>query len=349
MLKPSVEGYRFEGFHLDPAQRRLMRGGASIDLNGRYLDALTLLVRDQGRLVSKDRFLQEVWRGVPVTDEALTQCIKTLRRELGDSASQPRFIETVPKHGYRFIAAVEQGDPAPASRPPVPAWRRVLSQTGDGAIGGGLAGLIGGVAYGLVGAIQAPDLDQAFSTLLVVVCLTIVLCVIGAAAVGLGVAGASLAFPRRGALGLVGGALGGLAVGGVVKFLGLDAFELLFGRAPGDITGGVEGLLLGAAVGGAVWIAGRAPRLSALSGALCGAAAGVLVALLGGHLMIGSLDLLAQGFPGSHLRLDALGRLLGESGLGPATRTVTAALEGGLFCGCVAGAIARGGGAVPPR
>ena len=47
---------------------------------------------------------------MPVTDEALTQCIKTLRRQLGDSASSPRFIETVPKHGYRFIAPVEVMD-----------------------------------------------------------------------------------------------------------------------------------------------------------------------------------------------------------------------------------------------
>src|SRR6185503_19790630 len=58
--------------------------------------------------ISKDRFLDEVWRGVPVTDEALTQCIKTLRRQLGDDAARPRFIETVPKHGYRFVAPVER-------------------------------------------------------------------------------------------------------------------------------------------------------------------------------------------------------------------------------------------------
>ena len=66
-----------------------------------------MLVGEAGKLVTKDRFLDEVWRGVPVTDEALTQCIKTLRRQLGDDAASPRFIETVPKHGYRFIAPVE--------------------------------------------------------------------------------------------------------------------------------------------------------------------------------------------------------------------------------------------------
>ncbi|HRD46292.1 MAG TPA: winged helix-turn-helix domain-containing protein, partial [Caulobacter sp.] len=104
----SVEpgSFRFDRFQLDPGDRRLLLDGATVDLNARYLDALALMVREQGRLVSKERFHQEVWRGVPVTDEALTQCIRTLRRQLGDDAARPRFIETVPKHGYRFIARV---------------------------------------------------------------------------------------------------------------------------------------------------------------------------------------------------------------------------------------------------
>ena len=102
-------GFRFERFVLDPADRQLRRDEAPVELNARYLDALALLVREAGKLVSKDRFLEEVWRGVPVTDEALTQCIKTLRRQLGDDAARPRFIETVPKHGYRFIAPVTSG------------------------------------------------------------------------------------------------------------------------------------------------------------------------------------------------------------------------------------------------
>ena len=105
-----AESFAFERFVLDPGDRRLMRGGEPVELNGRYFDALALLVREQGRLVSKDRFLDEVWRGVPVTDEALTQCIRTLRRQLGDDAAEPRFIETVPKHGYRFIAPVRMAE-----------------------------------------------------------------------------------------------------------------------------------------------------------------------------------------------------------------------------------------------
>src|SRR4028118_144989 len=102
--------FRFERFSLDPSDRQLRRDDQPVEVNARYLDALALLVREDGKLVSKDRFLEEVWRGVPVTDEALTQCIKTLRRQLGDEAGRPRFIETVPKHGYRFIAPVERID-----------------------------------------------------------------------------------------------------------------------------------------------------------------------------------------------------------------------------------------------
>src|SRR5262245_19093933 len=115
--------FRFDRFALDPDDRQLRRDNAPVELNARYLDALILMVREQGKLVTKDRFLEEVWRGVPVTDEALTQCIKTLRKQLGDDASSPRFIETAPKHGSRFIAPVEwlgAGDAAVAAAPPTP-------------------------------------------------------------------------------------------------------------------------------------------------------------------------------------------------------------------------------------
>src|SRR5688572_17768583 len=161
-------GFRFDRFILDPRDRQLTRDGAPVELNARYLDALALLVSEAGRLVSKDRFLDEVWRGVPVTDEALTQCVRTLRRRLGDDAARPRFIETVPKHGYRFIAPVEAvdveavgpgGAATAAARPdrdgPLPLdWRALLVQGGAGTIGGGAAGLVGGVLYGFAAAAE---------------------------------------------------------------------------------------------------------------------------------------------------------------------------------------------------
>ncbi|HNW19539.1 MAG TPA: winged helix-turn-helix domain-containing protein, partial [Sphingorhabdus lacus] len=63
----------FDDFRLDPENRLLTRDGAPVELSGRYFDALALLVGAPGKLVSKERFLEDVWHGVPVTDEALTQ------------------------------------------------------------------------------------------------------------------------------------------------------------------------------------------------------------------------------------------------------------------------------------
>ncbi len=334
--------FRFDRFALDPDDRQLRRDGAPVELNARYLDALILLVREQGKLVTKERFLEDVWRGVPVTDEALTQCIKTLRRQLGDDAGSPRFIETAPKHGYRFIAPVEwAGRGAGLASPATSTSRREALMLGAaGAIGGGAAGLIGGFIYSFVGASAGMG---AASSLLVLVCITMLMGLLGGAGVGLGIAAADLAPARLGQWKVLGGAAGGLIVGGFVKLLGLDAFNLLFGHAPGEITGAGEGAVLGGAVGLAVWIAGRVTPRSirssvAIAGA-CGAAAGVVIVLLGGRLMAGSLDLLAKSFPGSRLQLDAMGALFGEAGFGPISLMACTAAEGLLFSAGVVGAM----------
>src|SRR3954464_5665683 len=145
----TTDCFRFDRFTLDAADRRLRRDGAPVELNARYLDALCLLVGDAGKLIPKERFLDEVWRGVPVTDEALTQCIRTLRKQLGDEAGRPRFIETVPKHGYRFIAPVEALErPSAAPIAGSPAWRQFVVTGTAGVLGGGTAGIMGGLAYG---------------------------------------------------------------------------------------------------------------------------------------------------------------------------------------------------------
>ncbi|MDG2527662.1 winged helix-turn-helix domain-containing protein [Caulobacter endophyticus] len=337
--------YRFERFTLDLDDRRLTRDGETLALNARYLDALALLVREEGRLVSKERFLDEVWAGVPVTDEALTQCVRTLRRLLDDPAAAPRFIATVPKHGYRFVAPVEQleRDAVVASATQAqaavrPAWTSTLLLGAAGTGGGGAAGAIGGIAYGFAGAAQASQAGAA-SVLLVM----LILCVLVGLAGGLGV-GFGIAISRR-APGpwwrdAVGGAIGGLLIGAAFKLLGLDAFNLLLGRAPGGIAGAFEGLAIGAAVGlGAGLARQRSLRRGMALAGLCGAIAGAVVTLLGGRLMAGSLDLLSDSFPGSRLRLDVIGALLGEQGLGPISLVLTGALEGLLFSACVVGAM----------
>ena len=160
----SSGSFRFEDFVLDPHDRLLRRGEAPVELNARYLDALVPLVREQGKLVSKDSFLAEVWRGVPVTDEALNQCIRTLRRQLGDDATSPRFIESVPKHGYRYIALVRRSEVetdadasvsssrAIASGSASSRWRSFFLLGGAGTVGGGVAGILVGLFYGFAGA-----------------------------------------------------------------------------------------------------------------------------------------------------------------------------------------------------
>ena len=333
--------FHFDRFLLDPANRQLSRDGAPVDVNGRYLDALTLLVREAGRLVSKDRFLEEVWRGVPVTDEALTQCIKTLRRQLGDDAARPRFIETVPKHGYRFVAPVEIASDTSAA-PPAPADRslqRLLLIGAGGVVGGGIAGLLGGIFYGFAGASQPlqPGMG-AISVLLVLVSLTVLVALAGAAGVAIGIALAGWRTREFGPWTIVGGAAGGMLVGALVKLLGIDAFNLLLGQSPGDITGGAEGATIGGAVGFGAWLGTRtcvALRKAAGLAALCGGVAGLLIVLSGGRMMAGSLDLLARTVPGSRLRLNDLAALFGEREFGSITQAVTGVLEGALFGGCV--------------
>lgn len=342
----AATGFRFERFDLDPANRRLTQDGMPVELSARYLDALLLLVRAPGQLVSKDRFMAEVWRGIPVTDEALTQCIRTLRRQLGDDAASPRFIETVPKHGYRFIAPVEERGDAPASAPPPVRrlrWDDAALTTGFGILGGGMAGLIGGLIYGFAASAQ-PAQAGAASALLVLLSVAILLATVGAAGVSAGIAAANLLSERPWRWSVAGGAAGGLVVGALGKMLGLDAFSLLLGQSPGNITGGLEGALLGTGVGLGIWLAHRrrVPRFrdSALLGGLCGGLAGLLIALIGGRLLAGSLALLAQQFPNSRLPLQQIGGLFGETGFGPISQALSATLEGMLFGACMVGTIA---------
>jgi hypothetical protein len=272
-----------------------------------------------------------------VTDEALTQCIKTLRRRLGDDAADPRFIETVPKHGYRFIAPVRAGG-GPGRVAPDENWRRFRRLGLAGAVGGGAAGLVGGSIYGFAAA-SMPGV-AGISALLVLLAITALVGLLGGAGVAFGIAAARLAPSRAWHWSMLGGAAGGLVVGAVVKLLGVDAFNLLVGQAPEGITGAAEGAMLGGAIGLGAWLAnGHSPRRSAAIAGLAGAVAGSIIVLLGGRLMGGSLDLLIRQFPASRLRLDAMGVLAGEPEFGPATMVITGALEGLLFGACLVGAM----------
>ena len=327
---------RFADFTLDTDERRLLRGTAPLEVSGRYFDALALMAAHPGQLITKDRFLDEVWRGVPVTDEALTQAMRALRKALGDDAANPRFIETVPKHGYRFVAPVETGTAAPIAARPETGVPSILPAIAAGTLGGGLAGLVGGAAYGLLFASAGTG---GFSLLLVMAMLCMLVALLGALGVSAGIA---LAGARDGGWGLVlGGAAGGALVGLLGKLLSLDAFHLVVGQSPGDVTGGREGLLLGAAVGlGAMLAARRRARVglrqSVVPAAGIGALAGGLIPLAGGKLMAGSLALMARSIPGSQLHV---GGLFGEARLDRWSEALLGAGEGALFAALLVGGI----------
>ena len=126
-MTPPVR-YRFDAFALSPRQRLLLRDGCAVPLIPKYFDLLVLLVRHRNEAVSKHQIFAEVWSDVVVSDGALSQAIRTLRRTLNDNSREPRFIRTVSRHGYQFVWSdvVEEPDDervvaaAPAGIAPVP-------------------------------------------------------------------------------------------------------------------------------------------------------------------------------------------------------------------------------------
>jgi DNA-binding winged helix-turn-helix (wHTH) protein/Flp pilus assembly protein TadD len=100
------EQYQFGDFALDVAQRRLSRSGRLVHLAPKAFDVLLELVRESGRLVTKQELLARVWPEAFVEEGILTVHISSLRKTLGDLQRPPRYIETVPRSGYRFIGSV---------------------------------------------------------------------------------------------------------------------------------------------------------------------------------------------------------------------------------------------------
>lgn len=101
--------YEFAGFRIDAVERLLFCRGETISLTPKVFDTLLLLVQNAGRVVSKERMMEEVWEGSFVEENNLAQNISILRRILGERADGLKCIETVPKRGYRFVAAVNTG------------------------------------------------------------------------------------------------------------------------------------------------------------------------------------------------------------------------------------------------
>ena len=111
--------YRFGPFLLSPGGRVLLADGRPVRLIPRYFDLLVLLVDERDRAVSREEIFDRVWADVVVSDGALTQAVRTVRRALGDTAQTPQFIRTVSRHGYQFVAApvVTEPDVGPLPTP----------------------------------------------------------------------------------------------------------------------------------------------------------------------------------------------------------------------------------------
>jgi DNA-binding winged helix-turn-helix (wHTH) protein/Tol biopolymer transport system component len=116
-LHPSVKEVRFGPFLFDRVNRILMRGDEEISLPPRALGILEYLLERRGEVVSKHELMDVVWRQSYVSDTSLTEAVSLLRQSLGDSPQDPRYIQTVHRRGYRFVADIQIGSTAQSDEP----------------------------------------------------------------------------------------------------------------------------------------------------------------------------------------------------------------------------------------
>jgi len=116
--------FRFGDHVLDIERRELCRGAEPVALEPQVFDLLVYLVRNRGRVVSKDDLIEGVWGGRIVSDSALTTRLNAVRKAVNDSGAEQRLIRTVPRRGVRFVAEVSEDHeptaPAAADSPIAP-------------------------------------------------------------------------------------------------------------------------------------------------------------------------------------------------------------------------------------
>jgi TolB-like protein/DNA-binding winged helix-turn-helix (wHTH) protein/tetratricopeptide (TPR) repeat protein len=170
---PASQRYAFGEFVLEPSQQRVRRlDGETLNLTPRLFSALQLFVENPGKLLDKDALMLALWPGLVVDENSLSQVVSGLRRALADDKASSRYIQTVPRRGFRFIAAVtvlpEQTVPEAAGSSPIdapvnqaPERRRWLRL----ALAGGAAASVGGIAWWALR--RAPTVGTAAPTLAV--------------------------------------------------------------------------------------------------------------------------------------------------------------------------------------
>jgi serine/threonine protein kinase len=123
---------RFGGFEFDPATRELRKGRTRLRAPDQSLVILAMLLERPGELVAREAIQARLWPNGTIVefDQSVNAAIRRLRQALSDTADQPRYIETLPRQGYRFLAAVEAVAPSKA----IPDYR-MLEEIGRGAMG----------------------------------------------------------------------------------------------------------------------------------------------------------------------------------------------------------------------
>ena len=129
------DGFRLGGvYHVEPSLNSVTGPSGTARLEPKAMHVLVCLAERSGEVVTKEQLLRTVWPDTFVTDDVLTRCISELRRAFGDDAKEPRFIQTIPKSGYRLIAglssnaAQERADKRQESGTSVPAVRPATRQ-----------------------------------------------------------------------------------------------------------------------------------------------------------------------------------------------------------------------------
>src|ERR1700691_6807112 len=105
--------YEFGPFRLDPQKRLLTRGGDPVPLTPKVIETLVVLVENRDRVVSKDYLMKMLWPDSFVEESNLSQNVFVLRKALGDSSQDQRYIVNVPGRGYQFAEVVHEVEDAP--------------------------------------------------------------------------------------------------------------------------------------------------------------------------------------------------------------------------------------------
>jgi len=120
--------FEFGAFRLDPTERLLLREKVPLQLPPKVFDVLVVMVASRGRLLGKDELLRTIWPDSFVEESNLALYISILRKALRDGDDGLQYIETVPRHGYRFVAEVREVADAPSESSvpePVRRWNRL--------------------------------------------------------------------------------------------------------------------------------------------------------------------------------------------------------------------------------